>query len=40
MLGGVIRTLRGFTEHTVDREPKWRNPGTRLDSGYDPPWKQ
>ena len=38
MLGGVIRTLRGFTEHTVDREPKWRHPGSSLDSGYDPPW--
>ena len=39
MLGGVIRTLRGFTEHTADREPKWRHAGSSLDSGYDPPWR-
>jgi hydrogenase small subunit len=35
-----MRTLRGFTEHTVDQEPKWRHKGTRLDTGYDPPWRQ
>ena len=36
---GVIRTLRGWTERTVDREPKWRHPGHRLDTGFDPPWR-
>jgi hydrogenase small subunit len=34
--GGIIRTLRGFTEHTVDQEPKWRRKGTELTTGYQP----
>jgi hydrogenase small subunit len=38
--GGLMRTLRGFTEHTADQEPKWRHKGTRLDTGYDPPWRR
>jgi hydrogenase small subunit len=38
-IGGVIRTLRGFTEHTADKEPRWRHKGGRLDTGYDPPWR-
>jgi hydrogenase small subunit len=38
--GGLMRTLRGFTEHTADKEPKWRHKGDRLDTGYDPPWRQ
>jgi hydrogenase small subunit len=37
--GGLMRTLRGLTEHTVDREPKWRHKGDRLDTGYDRPWR-
>ena len=36
---GLIRTLRGFTEHTIDQEPKWRQTGERLKTGYDPPWQ-
>ena len=39
-LSGLMRTLRGFTEHTADQEPKWRHTGTRLDTGYDPPWRE
>ena len=37
--GGLMRTLRGFTEHTADQEPKWRHKGKRLTTGYDPPWR-
>jgi hydrogenase small subunit len=36
--GGLMRTLRGFTEHTADKEPKWRHKGRSLDTGYDHPW--
>jgi hydrogenase small subunit len=38
--GGLMRALRGITEHTVDTEPKWRHKGERLDTGYDAPWKR
>jgi hydrogenase small subunit len=34
--GRVVRWLRGITNHTVNEEPKWRHPGTRLDTGYRP----
>jgi len=34
MYGTVIRTLRGFTARTADKEPKWRVKGTELLSGY------
>ena len=36
--GSLFRTLRGFTSHTADREPKWRHPGKKLDTGYLKPW--
>jgi len=36
--GPVIRTLRGITNRTVDREPKWRHNDDRLTSGYQPRW--
>ena len=36
IVGGLIRTLRGITEHTVDREPKWRHRGRTLETGYSP----
>jgi hydrogenase small subunit len=35
--GSLIRTLRGITLGTVDKEPEWRRPGPRLETGYDPP---
>ena len=38
--GSLIRTLRGFTEQTADKEPKWRHKGDRLNTGFDPPWRQ
>jgi hydrogenase small subunit len=38
VLGSAIRTLRGFTEHTMDEEPKWRRRGSQLSTGYRPTW--
>jgi hydrogenase small subunit len=35
--GALIRTLRGFTKATVDKEPKWRGRGP-LRTGYQPHW--
>ena len=37
--GVMTRKLRGVTEETVDREPRWRRPGPRLATGYNPPWQ-
>lgn len=37
--GSVIRTLRKITEHTLDKEPKWRRKGTKLHTGYQPTWR-
>ncbi len=34
--GGLIRRLRSVTNHTANREPKWRRPGSRLTTGYVP----
>ncbi|HVL51244.1 MAG TPA: hydrogenase expression protein HypE [Actinomycetota bacterium] len=34
--GGVIRRLRGITNRTLNKEPKWRHRGPELTSGYDP----
>jgi hydrogenase small subunit len=36
--GPVIRTLRGFTLRTVDKEPKWRARGHRLLTGHKAHW--
>lgn len=36
--GSVIRGLRQITEHTVDKEPKWRHKGDRLTTGYRKTW--
>ena len=38
MYGTVIRTLRGFTARTADKEPKWRVKGTELLTGYQKTW--
>ena len=32
----VIRNLRRITNHTINQEPKWRHPGSRLTTGYHP----
>src|SRR5271156_6527711 len=34
--GRAIRALRSFTNDTVNKEPKWRHPGTELTTGYHP----
>ncbi|MHA3771217.1 NADH-quinone oxidoreductase subunit B family protein [Verrucomicrobiota bacterium sgz303538] len=34
--GRVIRFLRGMTNHTVNKEPKWRHRRAELTSGYRP----
>jgi len=37
--GTAIRTLRGFTARTADKEPKWRgSKGTELVTGYKKTW--
>jgi hydrogenase small subunit len=38
LYGGFIRSLRSITKSTVDTEPKWRRPGSRLTTGYQPIW--
>jgi hydrogenase small subunit len=34
--GTVIRGLRSITNRTVNKEPKWRHRGQRLETGYHP----
>ncbi len=34
--GNAIRSLRSFTNSTVNKEPKWRHTGTDLTTGYHP----
>src|SRR5215472_15087918 len=36
LYGRVIRGLRGLTNDTVNKEPKWRHRGRELDTGYHP----
>jgi hydrogenase small subunit len=38
MYGTVIRSLRGYTAKTADKEPKWRKRGTDLTTGYRKTW--
>ncbi len=38
MYGTVIRSLRGFTAKTLDKEPKWRVKGSELRTGYQKTW--
>jgi hydrogenase small subunit len=33
----MITALRGITNHTVNKEPKWRHRGTKLTTGYKQP---
>jgi hydrogenase small subunit len=35
--GRMIRSLRAITNHTVNKEPKWRHPGNELTTGYKVP---
>ncbi len=34
--GAAIRALRSITNHTVNKEPKWRHTGAQLTTGYQP----
>ncbi len=34
--GAVVRSLRSITNHTVNKEPKWRHAGRKLTTGYRP----
>lgn len=34
--GSLIRALRGITNNTVNKEPKWHHPGPILTTGYQP----
>ncbi|HMB91178.1 MAG TPA: hypothetical protein VKP65_10050 [Rhodothermales bacterium] len=34
--GATIRTLRSFTQSTLNKEPSWRHPGPELTTGYQP----
>jgi hydrogenase small subunit len=34
--GRTIRTLRSFTNKTLNKEPKWRHPRAELTTGYSP----
>jgi hydrogenase small subunit len=34
--GALIRKLRAFTNHNINREPKWRHPYPQLTTGYEP----
>jgi hydrogenase small subunit len=36
MYGRIIRKLRGLTNTTVNKEPKWRHRGGELTTGYHP----
>ena len=36
--GALIRSLRGFTQNTLNKEPKWRQPGPKLRTGYHSRW--
>jgi hydrogenase small subunit len=39
LLGTAIKSLRQFTTSTLEKEPKWRRPGPKLSTGYQPGWK-
>jgi hydrogenase small subunit len=32
--GGVIKALRNITQHTLNKEPKWRHAGSTITTGY------
>jgi hydrogenase small subunit len=34
--GAFIRKMRGITNLTANKEPKWRHNGDALTTGYDP----
>jgi hydrogenase small subunit len=36
--GPMVRKLRGITNKTVNKEPKWRHNRPELTTGYEPRW--
>jgi len=38
--GGPLRRLRSITNETVNKEPKWRQKGRELTTGYRPTWRR
>jgi len=38
LYGNIIRPLRGFTEQTLEEEPRWRHRGSSLSTGYNAGW--
>ena len=38
LYGSVIRNLRGVTNRTLDKEPKWRHKGDKLTTGARRTW--
>ena len=34
--GATVRALRRITQHTANKEPKWRHTGKKLTTGYRP----
>jgi hydrogenase small subunit len=38
MYGSLLRALRGVTERTLEKEPKWRRPSRALTTGYHSRW--
>jgi hydrogenase small subunit len=37
--GPFIRLMRGHTNKTANKEPKWRHNHDELTTGYDPRWR-
>jgi hydrogenase small subunit len=38
LYGSLIRPLRAITGRTLDKEPKWRHPGKKLETGATRTW--
>jgi hydrogenase small subunit len=38
LYGSVIRNLRGITNRTLDKEPRWRHKGDKLTTGAHRTW--
>ena len=36
--GPFIRAMRGITNKSANKEPKWRHNRPELTSGYEPRW--
>jgi hydrogenase small subunit len=38
LYGAAVKRLRGLTEDTLDKEPRWRTPGRQLTTGFTRTW--